>query len=534
MVVLERDHDTISKGIQPYLQKYNVTADFLKVSPNDTTPDILVLLSHQLLASKSVLVLPGNAVVDPATVATLARGHCARHATVSMLLATNPDSVVPAPGTAVASYVWSAATADRTVVSLDAGSGRVLYYVPSINISEAYGERITVKRSLLTRRDGGNGALTLRSGYEDMGIYILSRSALRFLVAKAGTWKSLSGGFIKHLVQAQFNEKALSEFAALRMDSGGSGGNNRSGGGGGGNASSSPATTAVSSPTRNSSATAATAVSGAVGSGGSIPGGNDTAAAAAAAAAVNARARLLASNAADHTLESEIDMFEIPSPYTFTHAENAEPVALMCYAMVVPENTGALCARVSNISRYYELNKTVAKGAAPFLPWEPLVKDKFVAPSAKVDTVVSPESVVGEGSVIKERSSCRKTIVGRNCTIGSYAKITNSLIMDGVTIGDGVQISDSIVCSGVSVTLQEGLSKADAGSGITGSIIGHGNQLVLTGPIKNSVRMLNDEEEEDYEEVEEEVEEDEEEMVEEDEEGEEGEEEEAEVEGAEE
>lgn len=496
MIVLESEYEVINKSIEPYLKQYNCTPTYHKATPSDDISSILTSLSSTLLSTETVLLIPGTTIVDSTTIVSLACSHCVHNSTVSMLLATNPDTVVPPPGTAITSYVWTAANSDRTVVALDPATGRVLYYAPSVNFNRDYNESIYVKRRFLRSQKGCGGMLTMKSSYEDVGVYIVSSNALKFLFEKQKRGNSLADTFIKHLVRAQFNDKMISEFhricneynPLLKSQNG---------------ATSSSSTNASSNQTKSTTTTNGTTTTS-----------SSTSATNTGATTTTTTTSSSASGAGSGstTLETYINTFAIPSPYAYTHTAGVAPKPIMCSAIVVPDigsnGSSATCVRMSNIARYYEINKAIAKGTAAYLPWEPVEKDKFIAPSAKVDTVVSPESIVGENSEIMERSSCRKTIIGRNCSIGKYAKVTNSIIMDGVTIGDNVQVSDSIVCAGVTITLQEGLSKAEAGSGITGSIIGHGNKLVLSGPIKESVRMLGDDDEEVYEEVEEFVEDD--------------------------
>lgn len=514
MIVLESEYEIINKSIEPYLKQYNCTPTYHKATPSDDISTILTSLSSTLLSTETVLLIPGTTIVDSTTIVSLACSHCVHHSTVSMLLATNPDTVIPPPGTAITSYVWTAANSDRTVVALDPATGRVLYYAPSVNFNRDYNESIYVKRRFLRSQKGCGGMLTMKSSYEDVGVYIVSSNALKFLFEKQKRGNSLADTFIKHLVRAQFNDKMISEFHRICNEynpllKSQNGATSSSSTNASSNQTKSTTTndTTTSSPsvtnTSTTSTTTSTTTAATSGTGGNSENASKSA---------NGNNNLYAgTGSGSTTLETYINTFAIPSPYAYTHTAGVAPKPIMCSAIVVPDvgnGSNATCARMSNIARYYEINKAIAKGTAAYLPWEPVEKDKFIAPSAKVDTVVSPESIVGENSEIMERSSCRKTIIGRNCSIGKYAKVTNSIIMDGVTIGDNVQVSDSIVCAGVTITLQEGLSKAEAGSGITGSIIGHGNKLVLSGPIKESVRMLGDDDEEVYEEVEEFVEDD--------------------------
>jgi len=49
---------------------------------------------------------------------------------------------------------------------------------------------------------------------------------------------------------------------------------------------------------------------------------------------------------------------------------------------------------------------------------------------------VGPDSMVGDGTRIDERTVVKRSVVGRQCVIGRDVKIINSVLMDHVTVPD--------------------------------------------------------------------------------------------------
>ncbi|CAG8469236.1 7970_t:CDS:2 [Paraglomus occultum] len=118
---------------------------------------------------------------------------------------------------------------------------------------------------------------------------------------------------------------------------------------------------------------------------------------------------------------------------------------------------GDFCCRSNTISRYYEVNRHMAKS----------VTDTRVATTAVVNqkTQVGADSLIGEETKIDERTSIKRSIVGSHCIIGKNVKITNSIIMDNVVIEDNVKLDVCIVCNNARIMEKSILKDCEVGAG---------------------------------------------------------------------
>lgn len=64
---------------------------------------------------------------------------------------------------------------------------------------------------------------------------------------------------------------------------------------------------------------------------------------------------------------------------------------------------------------------------------------------------VTPDSVIGAGVSVGDRTSVKKSIVGDRCHMGNNVKINGCVILEGVTLEDGVNLSGCVICEKASV-----------------------------------------------------------------------------------
>lgn len=74
------------------------------------------------------------------------------------------------------------------------------------------------------------------------------------------------------------------------------------------------------------------------------------------------------------------------------------------------------------------------------------------------------DSLVGDDTVIGERTNVKKTVIGKNCQIGKRVKLTGNLIMDNVVIHDDVQLENCIIGSDVVIKSKSKLTNCNVES----------------------------------------------------------------------
>ncbi|KAI8463923.1 MAG: eukaryotic translation initiation factor 2B gamma [Monoraphidium minutum] len=124
---------------------------------------------------------------------------------------------------------------------------------------------------------------------------------------------------------------------------------------------------------------------------------------------------------------------------------------------------GAFCGRVNTLQAYGDINREVAApdavlhltGAAPSR------YDNVVAASATLGNkaTVGPACIVGEQSVLGDKTSVKRSVIGANCKLGAGVKVINSVLMEGVSLGDGAHVQNSVLCAGAAV--QDGAALKD-------------------------------------------------------------------------
>ncbi|TPX35740.1 hypothetical protein SmJEL517_g01952 [Synchytrium microbalum] len=113
-------------------------------------------------------------------------------------------------------------------------------------------------------------------------------------------------------------------------------------------------------------------------------------------------------------------------------------------------------ARANTISSYSEMNRQMTK----------VVGDARIAATAEISqrTTVGPDSMVGDGTKVGEKSIFKKSIVGAHCGIGKNCKITNSVIMDYVVLDDNVSLTNCVICLNAKIGMNTVLKDCEVGA----------------------------------------------------------------------
>ncbi|CAI0548751.1 unnamed protein product [Linum tenue] len=125
------------------------------------------------------------------------------------------------------------------------------------------------------------------------------------------------------------------------------------------------------------------------------------------------------------------------------------------------------CARLNSIQAFSDINRDVIGEANHLSGYSFSVHNNIIHPSSELGskTTVGPHCMLGEGSLMGDKCSVKRSVIGRHCRIGSNVKIVNSVVMDHVTLGDGSSIQGSIVCSNVQIQERVVLKDCQIGAG---------------------------------------------------------------------
>lgn len=66
-------------------------------------------------------------------------------------------------------------------------------------------------------------------------------------------------------------------------------------------------------------------------------------------------------------------------------------------------------------------------------------------PKGKSAATVGVDAIIGENTVLGEKTNVKRTVVGNNCTIGKRVKLTGSVILDNVVLEDDIALENCIV-----------------------------------------------------------------------------------------
>ena len=154
------------------------------------------------------------------------------------------------------------------------------------------------------------------------------------------------------------------------------------------------------------------------------------------------------------------------------------------------------CLRANNLYSYMELNRNVDR----ILPSIAPNVDHKVHPSSKIHeksqvkinvTILSarhfsdPESsmtisnysinqflqfgaecIIGEESIISEKTTIKDCIIGSHCLVEPKVRLTNRILMDKVTIKSGTNIQGSLLCDNATVDEKCDIKNCIIGCGV--------------------------------------------------------------------
>ncbi|KAM4641377.1 translation initiation factor eIF2B subunit gamma [Discoglossus pictus] len=142
----------------------------------------------------------------------------------------------------------------------------------------------------------------------------------------------------------------------------------------------------------------------------------------------------------DLLLDTALDM----SSWNDHRGDMLEPYhgsRLRCYVHVAGEK---MCYRVNSLAMYIEANRQ-----APRLLCDVCNEDPRIHSSATIADrlMVGPDSMIGAGTQVGEKTSVKHSLLGSNCCIKDRVKITNCIIMNGVTVHEGCSLQGSVICN---------------------------------------------------------------------------------------
>ena len=152
---------------------------------------------------------------------------------------------------------------------------------------------------------------------------------------------------------------------------------------------------------------------------------------------------------------------------------------LRCYAYIMDKGHGT-CLRANHLYTYMELDRR-ADRIIPAVA--PTIEHKLVHPSSNVDlkSQIGEECLVGEESIISEKTTIRGCIIGNNCTIEPKVRLTNCILMDNVTIKSGCNLQGTLICDNTIVNERCELKACIVGNGKNVDAGGkHTNEVLAT------------------------------------------------------
>lgn len=139
-----------------------------------------------------------------------------------------------------------------------------------------------------------------------------------------------------------------------------------------------------------------------------------------------------------------------------------------------------LCSRVSTLGLYMEANRQVPKLLSVLCPEESLIHSSAQIVSKHL---VGVESLVGPDTQVGEKSSIKHSVIGSSCVIGNRVTITSCLLMNSVTVEEGCNIQDSVICNNAVI---------EKGADIKNCLIGSGQRIEAKAKRVNEVIVGSD------------------------------------------
>ncbi|XP_034240854.1 translation initiation factor eIF-2B subunit gamma isoform X2 [Thrips palmi] len=120
---------------------------------------------------------------------------------------------------------------------------------------------------------------------------------------------------------------------------------------------------------------------------------------------------------------------------------------IRCYAHIVEGTSFGM--RVNTLQAYASINREILQ------IWEKVTGGNVLVrlhPGAEVkSTQVDDSTLVGEGTLLNEKTSFKSSTIGASCTVMSRTRISNCVIMNNVKVNEGCVLTNCILCDGVEV-----------------------------------------------------------------------------------
>ncbi|GAX72742.1 hypothetical protein CEUSTIGMA_g198.t1 [Chlamydomonas eustigma] len=137
----------------------------------------------------------------------------------------------------------------------------------------------------------------------------------------------------------------------------------------------------------------------------------------------------------------------------------------------VVQHSNNYCARVTSHETFGEVNREVADPnvALHLSGLRPSKYDNIVATTTTLGNkaTVASACIVGENSVLGDKSSIKRSVLGNGIRLGTNAKVINSVLMDNVVVGDNCTVQNSILATGVQLKERASVKDCQVGPGYT-------------------------------------------------------------------
>ncbi|KAH3680542.1 hypothetical protein WICPIJ_008233 [Wickerhamomyces pijperi] len=150
----------------------------------------------------------------------------------------------------------------------------------------------------------------------------------------------------------------------------------------------------------------------------------------------------------DYKLKSATKILRDLARSSWKHSSRQGGISLF----VLPQECDFI--RSDNVAAYMEANRYMMKLKAQEQQQPPQAKEKGAA-------TVGADSVVGENTVLGERTNVKKTVVGDNCTIGKRCRLTGCVLLDHVTLEDDVVLENCVIGRNATIHMKARLTNCN-------------------------------------------------------------------------
>ncbi|KAJ1532156.1 hypothetical protein ONE63_000780 [Megalurothrips usitatus] len=151
--------------------------------------------------------------------------------------------------------------------------------------------------------------------------------------------------------------------------------------------------------------------------------------------------------AEDSTLVSKVLPISLSNDHWGDMKSTFQDDKVRCYAYVA--NATSFGLRVNTLQAYASINRKILQIWEKVTGGQPLVR---LHPGADIkSTQVDDATMVGEMSLLSEKTSFRGTALGASCAILSRTRIADCVIMNNVKINEGCVLNNCILCDGVEI-----------------------------------------------------------------------------------